>query len=182
MTKRLTCVVVVVGAGMTGAACALYAARASLNVALVDRGPVAGGTTGAGEGNLQAPTRGRADAVPGTQGRNVTAGKAGDGPSSRCPRWWRRCSSKNASGYACWILTAWSGSRVPITSWSCCPLHPYSFATCGNSASLSPYEMWTAPWAWMFSRQPRRCDQNAAASVSVARVNAADIIMNGRSR
>lgn len=42
----------VVGAGMVGAACALYAARAGLEVALVDRGPVAGGTTGAGEGNL----------------------------------------------------------------------------------------------------------------------------------
>lgn len=52
MTKRLTCDVVVVGAGMTGAACALYAARAGLRVTLVDRGPVAGGTTGAGEGNL----------------------------------------------------------------------------------------------------------------------------------
>lgn len=42
----------VVGAGMVGAACALYAARAGLDVILVDRGPVAGGTTGAGEGNL----------------------------------------------------------------------------------------------------------------------------------
>ncbi|WP_445037363.1 NAD(P)/FAD-dependent oxidoreductase, partial [Streptomyces hayashii] len=37
---------------MVGAACALYAARAGLEVILVDRGPVAGGTTGAGEGNL----------------------------------------------------------------------------------------------------------------------------------
>ncbi|MGW7074073.1 NAD(P)/FAD-dependent oxidoreductase [Streptomyces sp. NPDC054866] len=52
MTKRLTCDVVVVGAGMVGAACALYAARAGLSVVLVDRGPVAGGTTGAGEGNI----------------------------------------------------------------------------------------------------------------------------------
>ncbi|MGW2486343.1 NAD(P)/FAD-dependent oxidoreductase [Streptomyces sp. NPDC001606] len=52
MAKRLTCDVVVVGAGMVGAACALYAARAGLDVAVVDRGPVAGGTTGAGEGNL----------------------------------------------------------------------------------------------------------------------------------
>ncbi|MGW0844658.1 NAD(P)/FAD-dependent oxidoreductase [Streptomyces sp. NPDC002787] len=52
MTERLTCDVVVVGAGMVGAACALYAARAGLSVAVVDRGPVAGGTTGAGEGNL----------------------------------------------------------------------------------------------------------------------------------
>lgn len=42
----------VVGSGMVGAACALYAARAGLDVILVDRGPVAGGTTGAGEGNL----------------------------------------------------------------------------------------------------------------------------------
>ncbi|MFD7997982.1 NAD(P)/FAD-dependent oxidoreductase [Streptomyces mirabilis] len=52
MSERLTCDVVVVGAGMVGAACALYAARAGLDVALVDRGPVTGGTTGAGEGNL----------------------------------------------------------------------------------------------------------------------------------
>ncbi|MFF3875452.1 NAD(P)/FAD-dependent oxidoreductase [Streptomyces sp. NPDC001978] len=52
MGNGLTCDVVVVGAGMTGAACALYAARAGLDVVVVDRGPVAGGTTGAGEGNL----------------------------------------------------------------------------------------------------------------------------------
>ncbi|WP_329361840.1 NAD(P)/FAD-dependent oxidoreductase [Streptomyces sp. NBC_01483] len=52
MSVRLTCDVVIVGAGMVGAACALYTARAGLDVALLDRGPVAGGTTGAGEGNL----------------------------------------------------------------------------------------------------------------------------------
>ncbi|WP_369231654.1 NAD(P)/FAD-dependent oxidoreductase [Streptomyces sp. R21] len=52
MTLPLTCDVVVVGAGMVGAACAFYAARAGLDVALVDRGSVSGGTTGAGEGNL----------------------------------------------------------------------------------------------------------------------------------
>ncbi|WP_461076920.1 NAD(P)/FAD-dependent oxidoreductase [Streptomyces deserti] len=52
MSQRLTCDVVVVGAGMVGAACAFYAARAGLDVTVVDRGPVAGGTTGAGEGNL----------------------------------------------------------------------------------------------------------------------------------
>ncbi|MFG2964946.1 MULTISPECIES: NAD(P)/FAD-dependent oxidoreductase [unclassified Streptomyces] len=52
MSMRLTCDVVVVGAGMVGAACALYAAREGLDVVVVDRGPVAGGTTGAGEGNL----------------------------------------------------------------------------------------------------------------------------------
>lgn len=42
----------VIGAGVVGAACAYYAARAGLAVTVVDRGPVAGGTTGAGEGNL----------------------------------------------------------------------------------------------------------------------------------
>ncbi|MEU6275410.1 FAD-binding oxidoreductase [Streptomyces populi] len=52
MSQPVTCDVVVVGAGMVGAACALYAAREGLDVAVVDRGPVAGGTTGAGEGNL----------------------------------------------------------------------------------------------------------------------------------
>jgi glycine/D-amino acid oxidase-like deaminating enzyme len=52
VSKRLTCDVVIVGAGMVGAACALYTARAGLDVVIVDRGPVSGGTTGAGEGNL----------------------------------------------------------------------------------------------------------------------------------
>ncbi|GAA2710494.1 MULTISPECIES: FAD-dependent oxidoreductase [Streptomyces] len=44
--------VIVVGAGVVGAACAYYAARSGLSVTVIDRGPVAGGTTGAGEGNL----------------------------------------------------------------------------------------------------------------------------------
>ncbi|MFE5510482.1 NAD(P)/FAD-dependent oxidoreductase [Streptomyces sp. NPDC056529] len=43
---------VIIGAGVVGAACAYFAGRAGLSVAVVDRGPVAGGTTGAGEGNL----------------------------------------------------------------------------------------------------------------------------------
>ncbi|TFE53238.1 FAD-binding oxidoreductase [Streptomyces sp. ICN441] len=43
---------VIVGAGVVGAACAHYASRAGLAVAVVDGGSVAGGTTGAGEGNL----------------------------------------------------------------------------------------------------------------------------------
>ncbi|MFJ7335276.1 NAD(P)/FAD-dependent oxidoreductase [Streptomyces sp. NPDC101110] len=52
MSESLTCDVVVVGAGVIGAATALYAGRAGLDTVVVDRGPVAGGTTGAGEGNL----------------------------------------------------------------------------------------------------------------------------------
>ena len=44
--------VIVVGAGVVGAACAYYAARAGLDVTVVDRGSVAGGTTGSGEGNV----------------------------------------------------------------------------------------------------------------------------------
>ncbi|MFG2876922.1 NAD(P)/FAD-dependent oxidoreductase [Streptomyces sp. NPDC048337] len=52
MLKTHTPDVVIIGAGVVGAACAYYAARAGLSVAVVDRGPVAGGTTGAGEGNL----------------------------------------------------------------------------------------------------------------------------------
>jgi glycine/D-amino acid oxidase-like deaminating enzyme len=42
----------VIGAGMIGAACAYYAARAGFAVTVLDSGPVAGGTSGAGEGNL----------------------------------------------------------------------------------------------------------------------------------
>ena len=41
-----------IGAGVVGAACALAAARAGLSVTLLDRGPVAGGTSSACEGNL----------------------------------------------------------------------------------------------------------------------------------
>jgi glycine/D-amino acid oxidase-like deaminating enzyme len=44
--------VIVIGAGMVGAACALYASRAGLSVTVLDRAAVGGGTTGAGEGNL----------------------------------------------------------------------------------------------------------------------------------
>jgi glycine/D-amino acid oxidase-like deaminating enzyme len=44
--------VLVVGAGMVGAACAFFCAEAGLTVAVVDRGAVAGGTTSAGEGNI----------------------------------------------------------------------------------------------------------------------------------
>ncbi|MFE6298627.1 FAD-dependent oxidoreductase, partial [Streptomyces sp. NPDC057866] len=52
MPRRHSPDVVVIGAGVVGAACAYYAACSGLTVAVVDRGPVAGGTTGAGEGNL----------------------------------------------------------------------------------------------------------------------------------
>ncbi|WP_327416962.1 NAD(P)/FAD-dependent oxidoreductase [Streptomyces sp. NBC_01233] len=52
MLKRHSLDAVIIGAGVVGAACAYYATRAGLSVAVVDRGPVAGGTTGAGEGNL----------------------------------------------------------------------------------------------------------------------------------
>jgi glycine/D-amino acid oxidase-like deaminating enzyme len=44
--------VAVVGAGVVGAAVALAAARRGLRVVVLDRGPIAGGTTGSGEGNL----------------------------------------------------------------------------------------------------------------------------------
>ncbi|ARF58466.1 NAD(P)/FAD-dependent oxidoreductase [Streptomyces gilvosporeus] len=52
MTTRHSSDLLVVGAGVVGAACAYYAARRGLDVTVIDRGPVAGGTTGAGEGNL----------------------------------------------------------------------------------------------------------------------------------
>jgi glycine/D-amino acid oxidase-like deaminating enzyme len=44
--------VVVIGAGIVGAACALAVARAGLHVTVVERGAIAGGTTSGGEGNL----------------------------------------------------------------------------------------------------------------------------------
>jgi glycine/D-amino acid oxidase-like deaminating enzyme len=44
--------VVVVGAGVVGAACAFYAARAGLSVTVLERDSVGGGTTSRGEGNI----------------------------------------------------------------------------------------------------------------------------------
>ncbi|HLI61212.1 MAG TPA: FAD-binding oxidoreductase [Solirubrobacteraceae bacterium] len=44
--------VVVVGAGIAGAACAYELSGAGLSVTVLDRGAVAAGTTGAGEGNI----------------------------------------------------------------------------------------------------------------------------------
>jgi glycine/D-amino acid oxidase-like deaminating enzyme len=44
--------VVIVGAGIVGAACAYYCARAGLDVTVLERQAVAAGTTGAGEGNI----------------------------------------------------------------------------------------------------------------------------------
>jgi glycine/D-amino acid oxidase-like deaminating enzyme len=44
--------VVIVGGGMVGAACAYYCGQAGLAVTVVERGSVAAGTTGAGEGNI----------------------------------------------------------------------------------------------------------------------------------
>src|SRR3954453_2473253 len=44
--------VIIVGAGIVGAACAAECARAGLKVLVLDRGPIGGGTTGAGMGHL----------------------------------------------------------------------------------------------------------------------------------
>ncbi|QRP43536.1 FAD-binding oxidoreductase [Amycolatopsis sp. FDAARGOS 1241] len=44
--------VLVVGAGVVGAACAYYCAAAGLRVTVLERGGVAGGTTSGGEGNI----------------------------------------------------------------------------------------------------------------------------------
>jgi D-hydroxyproline dehydrogenase subunit beta len=52
MSTSASCDVVVIGAGAVGAACAYHLAEAGLSVTVVDRGSVAGGTTGAGEGNI----------------------------------------------------------------------------------------------------------------------------------
>ncbi|MGW9244063.1 NAD(P)/FAD-dependent oxidoreductase [Streptomyces badius] len=43
---------VIVGAGIVGAACAFHAASAGLGVTVLDRGPVGAGTTSRGEGNI----------------------------------------------------------------------------------------------------------------------------------
>lgn len=44
--------VVIIGAGIVGAASAMYAARAGLEVVILDRGPIGSGTTSKGEGNI----------------------------------------------------------------------------------------------------------------------------------
>ena len=54
--------VVVIGAGIIGASCAYFLARGGLKVALVERGGIAGGTSGSGEGNILV-----SDKVPGPE-------------------------------------------------------------------------------------------------------------------
>jgi glycine/D-amino acid oxidase-like deaminating enzyme len=49
---------VVVGAGIVGASCAYHLAQEGLSVVVVDQGPVSGGTTGAGEGNILVSDKG----------------------------------------------------------------------------------------------------------------------------
>ncbi len=50
--KPLRTEVVIIGAGIVGAMCAYYVNRAGLKAIVIDRGTVASGTTGAGEGNI----------------------------------------------------------------------------------------------------------------------------------
>jgi D-hydroxyproline dehydrogenase subunit beta len=50
--------VIIVGAGIIGAACAWFATRAGLRVTVVDRGPVGAGTTSRGEGNILVSDKG----------------------------------------------------------------------------------------------------------------------------
>lgn len=49
---------VVIGAGIVGASCAYYAARAGLSVTVLDRGTVGAGTTSRGEGNILVSDKG----------------------------------------------------------------------------------------------------------------------------
>ncbi|MET3803345.1 glycine/D-amino acid oxidase-like deaminating enzyme [Nakamurella sp. UYEF19] len=44
--------VVIIGAGVVGAACAFYCSKAGLDVTIVERGPIGGGTTASCEGNI----------------------------------------------------------------------------------------------------------------------------------
>jgi glycine/D-amino acid oxidase-like deaminating enzyme len=46
--------VVIIGAGVVGAACAFYVARAGMSVTVLDGGPIGGGTTGSGQGAVLA--------------------------------------------------------------------------------------------------------------------------------
>ncbi len=50
--------VVVVGAGIVGAACAYYATNAGLSVTVLERGVIGAGTTSRGEGNILVSDKG----------------------------------------------------------------------------------------------------------------------------
>lgn len=50
--KMNTADIVVIGAGVIGAACAFFAARLGLSVIVIERGAIASGTSSAGEGNI----------------------------------------------------------------------------------------------------------------------------------
>ena len=50
--KRISADVVIIGAGIVGSMCAHYVSKTGLKTLVIDRGTVASGTTGAGEGNI----------------------------------------------------------------------------------------------------------------------------------
>ncbi|QBD82526.1 FAD-binding oxidoreductase [Ktedonosporobacter rubrisoli] len=61
----------IIGAGIVGTSCAFFLTRAGLKVALIERGGIAGGTSGSGEGNILV-----SDKVPGPELELARAGRA----------------------------------------------------------------------------------------------------------
>ena len=75
--------VVVIGAGIVGAACARELAVRGVGVTLVDRGEIASGTTGLGEGNVLASDKDEGPELtsPARPSRSTTRSRGGSGTS-----------------------------------------------------------------------------------------------------
>ena len=124
---------VVVGAGICGVAAAHFLAERSLDVLVLDRGAVAGGTTGLGEGNVLV-----SDKPPGPErelalrGRDLWLALGEAFPAARASMAWVTCgrtasskptrsrldpTSTSSPSSVCSITVAtWSSSRGPATA------------------------------------------------------------------
>lgn len=132
--------VIVIGAGMVGAACAYYAARAGLSVTVLDRAAVGGGTTGAGEGNLLV-----SDKAPGPEldlaqrsqqlWRALAAGEGGEGPGG--PRFGERFEYEAKGGL---VVAASESDLRTLTAFAAAQRAAGVTAEAATAAELKRYE------------------------------------------
>ena len=118
--------IIIAGAGIVGAACAAECARGGMKTLVLDRGPVAGGTTAAGMGHIvvmddseaqfaltfysSALWRQTGSGIAAPTWNTTRAARSG---WRRTRRKWRRCGASRsitpraASAWKCWMRPAW---------------------------------------------------------------------------
>ena len=107
--------VVVIGAGVVGSSCALIMAEAGLKVIVVDRGPIAGGTTGAPAGGGAAKSGSTAPAGGGATAPAAGGGAAKSGSTAPAAGGGSAKSGAPAGGGATAPAAAPAGGGAPKT-------------------------------------------------------------------